>query len=75
MKFHTKYARTDRRALQAEDKPQNWRCTSCEKLLGIYTDGSMHLRFARGQEYLVSFPITAKCRGCGTLNQAKTPPR
>jgi len=48
----------------------DWRCTRCDKLLGIIRDGHMHLRFARGHEYFVSFPVTATCRGCGTLNQA-----
>lgn len=60
-------------------KPTNlrpeWRCTSCDKLLGVSRDGRMHLRFARGHEYLVGYPIQATCRGCGTLNQATTPTR
>ena len=33
----------------------------------------MHLRFARGHEYFVGFPVQATCRGCGTLNQATSP--
>jgi len=47
-----------------------WRCTGCGKLLGIGQDGRLHLRFARGHEYLVGFPVQATCRGCGTLNHA-----
>ncbi len=35
----------------------------------------MHLRFARGHEYFVGFPVQATCRGCGTLNQASSPTR
>lgn len=50
-----------------------WRCTRCEKLLGVCRGGRMHLRFARGHEYLVGFPVQATCRGCGTLNQASSP--
>ncbi|KGL00071.1 hypothetical protein PM04_16355 [Thalassobacter sp. 16PALIMAR09] len=50
-----------------------WRCTRCEKLLGVCRDGRMHLRFARGHEYFVGFPVVATCRGCGTLNQAQSP--
>ncbi|WP_170941186.1 hypothetical protein [Antarctobacter heliothermus] len=38
-------------------------------------DGRMHLRFARGHEYFVGFPVVATCRGCGTLNQAQSPAR
>ena len=51
----------------------DWRCTRCEKLLGVSRDGRMHLRFARGHEYFVSFPVVATCRGCGTLNQVTDP--
>jgi hypothetical protein len=29
----------------------------------------MHLRYARGHEYLVGLPVQATCRGCGTLNE------
>jgi RNase P subunit RPR2 len=51
----------------------DWRCTRCDKLLGVSRDGRMHLRFARGHEYFVSFPVVATCRGCGTLNQVTDP--
>ena len=54
---------------------QEWRCTRCDKLLGVCRDGRMHLRFARGHEYFVGFPVVATCRGCGTLNQAQSPAR
>ncbi len=46
-----------------------WRCTRCDKLLGVCRAGRMHLRFARGHEYFVGFPVTAICRCCGTLNE------
>jgi len=52
-----------------------WRCTRCDKLLGVCRDGRMHLRFARAHEYFVSFPVVATCRGCATLNQASAPAR
>lgn len=35
--------------------------------------GTMHLRFARGHEYLVGFPVVATCRGCGSLNTVTGP--
>ena len=47
---------------------REWRCNSCAKLLGVCRDSQMHLRFARGHEYLVGFPVVATCRGCGSLN-------
>ena len=52
-----------------------WRCTQCDKLLGVCRDGQMHLRFARGHEYFVGFPVVATCRGCGTLNKAEASTR
>ena len=51
-----------------------WRCSRCDKLLGIVRDGRLHLRFARGHEYLVGFPATSVCRGCRTLNEASNAP-
>jgi len=63
----------------AKTKPNfsnsEWRCTRCDKLLGVCRDGRMHLRFARGHEYLVGFPVQATCRGCGSLNHATPPAR
>lgn len=49
----------------------DWRCTRCGKLLGIQRDGRVHLSFARGHEYLASFPVQATCRKCGTLNELR----
>lgn len=50
-----------------------FRCTYCEKLLGVRMDDRMHLRFARGHEYIVGFPVQATCRSCRTLNHATSP--
>ncbi len=54
------------------DKETEWRCSRCGKLLGILRDGRLHLRFARGHEFLVGFPATGVCRGCHTLNELPT---
>ena len=62
-------------AANANPTTAYWRCTRCDKLLGVCRDGRMHLRFARGHEYLVGFPVQATCRGCGTLNHATAPAR
>ena len=51
----------------------DWRCTRCDKLLGVCRDSRMHLRFARGHEYFVGYPVIATCRGCGTMNRASVP--
>jgi hypothetical protein len=45
-----------------------WHCASCGKVLGVRLEKQMHVRFSRGHEYLVGFPVAATCRGCGTLN-------
>ncbi|KGJ09731.1 hypothetical protein [Paracoccus sphaerophysae] len=63
------------RATRMAGTANDWRCNCCGKLLGVRRDGLMHLSFARGHEYLVGFPATATCRGCGTLNQATAPAR
>ena len=46
-----------------------WRCGRCGKCLGLCHPDHVHLRFSRGHEYLVGYPVTATCRGCGTLNR------
>jgi hypothetical protein len=59
----------------ATTSSSEWRCTRCDKLLGVCRDGRMHLRFAKCHEYFVGFPVVATCRGCATLNQATAPAR
>ena len=75
--FPSRQADPTTRSGAAKTKPTTpyWRCTRCDKLLGVCRDGRMHLRFARGHEYLVGFPVQATCRGCGTLNHATAPVR
>lgn len=51
-----------------------WRCSQCKKLLGIIRDGRLHLKFARGPDYLVGFPATGACRNCKTLNELREAP-
>ena len=46
-----------------------WRCTRCGKLLGVLEGPRLHIRFARGNEYIVGFPATSVCRSCRTLNE------
>lgn len=46
-----------------------WRCTRCGKLLGVLEDDRLHIRFARGHQYIVGFPATSVCRSCRTLNE------
>lgn len=62
-------------ATQPVNPNLEWRCTCCGKLLGVCRDGRMHLRFARGHEYLTGYPVQAICRGCSTLNEATAPTR
>ena len=59
--FPSRQAAPTSRTGAAKTKPTTsnaeWRCTRCDKLLGVCRDGRMHLRFARGHEYLVGFPV------------------
>ena len=52
---------------------KEWRCSNCGKKLGTLREGRLHLKFARGHEYLVGFPTTSVCRGCRTLNEIRCP--
>ncbi len=49
-------------------KPE-WRCTDCGKLLGVANGNQLHIRVQKNREYLVGYPVTANCHGCGTLNR------
>ena len=54
--------------------PRNeWRCDDCGKLLGILRDGRLYIRFSRGPQYLVGFPATSSCPGCGAMNEHRGP--
>lgn len=52
-----------------------WRCHCCGKLLGIPMGEEMHIKIKSCPEYLVAYPVTAKCHGCGTLNKLSAPRR
>ncbi len=52
---------------------REWRCTRCRKLLGLMEGDRLHIRFARGHEYLVGFPVTSICRSCRALNELAVP--
>ncbi len=50
---------------------RDWRCSACGKLLGRRGQGGIHVQFHRGHQYIVSGNVTAVCRCCGRLNQAR----
>jgi phage FluMu protein Com len=50
---------------------REWRCTRCGKLLGVLEGNRLHIRFARGHEYIVGLPVTSVCRSCRTLNELR----
>ncbi len=52
---------------------REWRCIRCSKLLGIHNGVRVHIRLARGHEYLVGLPVTGMCKSCGTLNEYNPP--
>ena len=53
----------------------SWRCAGCARLLGILRDGQLHIRFARGHEYIAALPTSCICRQCGALNRTPVPSR
>lgn len=55
--------------LHRKPDTHDWRCTRCFKLLGRRSQRGVHVNFARGHQYIVSTPVTAVCRSCGTLNE------
>lgn len=52
---------------------RDWRCARCRMLLGIVDGDRLHIRFARGHQYIVGIPATSVCRGCGTMNEIALP--
>lgn len=54
--------------LRSAVSPAEWRCHDCGKLLGVRHGARLHIRLQR-HTYLVSLPVDAVCRGCGTINQ------
>jgi hypothetical protein len=54
---------------KGDQMERDWRCTRCGKLLGLFEGDRLHIRFARGHEYLVGLPATSVCRSCRTLNE------
>jgi phage FluMu protein Com len=45
----------------------DWRCDYCGKLLGKAKGAQIHI-LRKPVEFFASFPVTAKCPGCGRLN-------
>jgi len=57
------------------DRHNEWRCAECGKLLGVHTQGRLHIRYRGGNEYLVGFPVTGRCQACQRLNEVPAPVR
>ncbi|TNF24091.1 MAG: hypothetical protein EP329_25895 [Deltaproteobacteria bacterium] len=57
--------------VRADEAP--WRCTRCHALLARKRGSRLHVRFARGHEYIVGLPATTRCRFCQTLNEYPAP--
>jgi len=52
-------------------REREWRCSRCGRRIGVIQGDRLHIRFARGHEYLVGFPATCVCRNCRTLNDIR----
>jgi len=62
-------ASTNPRSSKVHSDVTPWRCTRCGALLACRRDGRLHVRFARGHEYIVGLPATTRCRFCQTVNE------
>lgn len=51
-----------------------WRCTGCDRLLGVFDGQRLHVRLGRSYEYLVGLPVTSVCRSCKRLNEIREAP-
>lgn len=47
---------------------KEWRCEKCERLLGIWRNGKLHLQYKKAQ-YLVNGSVLAVCPNCAALNE------
>lgn len=61
------FTRTSRR-IPVPPRHEGWKC-ACGKLLGRLAGDRVHIRLERRTEYVVSRPVTATCRSCGTMNE------
>ncbi len=50
----------------------DWLCSCCGRLLGCIHGHDVHIRFQRRHEYVATLPASATCKGCGTLNRARS---
>lgn len=50
-------------------RKREWRCSECGHLLGVLEGNRLHIRFARGHEYIVGLPVTCVCRTCRSVNE------
>ena len=50
---------------------QDWRCQDCGRLLGKTNGVQMQIR-RKPFDYVVGFPVSATCPGCGSLNVTNT---
>ncbi len=54
--------------MNATHESREWRCRSCNTLLGVERGGRLHLKYKSAQ-YVVAGPVTAICRRCETTNE------
>lgn len=51
---------------------KEWRCHDCGRLLGKTNGVQMQIR-RKPLQYVVGFPVSATCPGCGSLNVTNKP--
>lgn len=45
----------------------DWRCQACRRLLGKDNGAQLQIRY-KPLDYIVGFPVSTICPGCGVLN-------
>ena len=45
----------------------DWRCQECRRLLGKDNGAQLQIRY-KPLDYIVGFPVSTVCPGCGVLN-------
>jgi hypothetical protein len=55
-------------------RPIDWRCPSCQALLGVEREGELHLRY-KTAIYVARGPVRAVCRRCHQVSERTPAPR
>jgi len=49
------------------ERPEDWRCPACDTLLGVKSEGRLHIRY-KAINLLLSGSVIVVCRKCARIN-------